>query len=86
MRVVSYSNFRQNLKESIRRVREDSDALLVTNKDPEDNIVVLNEADYSAMMETMRIYANPALHAKILAGLDEVDRGRYSEHELDRDE
>lgn len=82
MRAVSYSNFRQKLKENIRSVREDSDVLLVTNKDPEDNVVVINEADYSSMMETMRIYANPVLHKKILDGLGEVDAGAFAEHEL----
>ena len=54
----------------------------MTNKDPEDNIVVLNAADYSSMLETMRIYANPALHKKILDGMADVKAGHYAEHKL----
>ena len=38
---VAYSNFRANLKTYMRRVNEDADTLLVTNADPEDNVVVM---------------------------------------------
>lgn len=39
---VAYSNFRANLKTYMRRVNEDADTLLVTNADPEDNVVVIS--------------------------------------------
>ena len=43
---VAYSNFRANLKTYMRRVNEDADTLLVTNADPEDNVVVMSADDY----------------------------------------
>ena len=44
---VAYSNFRANLKTYMRRVNEDADTLLVTNADPEDNVVVMSADDYA---------------------------------------
>ena len=45
---VAYSNFRANLKTYMRRVNEDADTLLVTNADPEDNVVVMSADDYDS--------------------------------------
>ena len=53
---VAYSNFRANLKTYMRRVNEDADTLLVTNADPEDNVVVMSADDYDSLMETLRVY------------------------------
>ena len=47
---VAYSNFRANLKTYMRRVNEDADTLLVTNADPEDNVVVMSADDYDSLM------------------------------------
>lgn len=59
MRAITYSSFRNNLKENIRQIREDAEPLLVINKDVEDNIVVMNQSDYDSLMEKVRIYRNP---------------------------
>ena len=42
MEAVAYSNFRQNLKQYMKQVNEDADALIVTAKDAEDTVVVLS--------------------------------------------
>ncbi len=82
MRVVTYSFFRQNLKKEMRRCLDDADTLLVTNKNEEENVVVMNAADYEALMETISIYENPYLYDKILCGIAEIDAGGGSEKEL----
>lgn len=82
MRATTYSSFRNNLKENIRRIREDAEPLLVTNKDAEDNIVVMNQSDYDSLMETLRIYRNPAMYEKILRGMHQAQHGDLHEHEL----
>ncbi|OXN00055.1 MULTISPECIES: type II toxin-antitoxin system Phd/YefM family antitoxin [Bifidobacterium] len=82
VQAVAYSTFRQNLKAYMRRVNEDSDTLLVTNTNPDDNVVVMGVDDYDALMETLRIYENPYLRGKILRGLEQVRSGRVEEHGL----
>lgn len=82
VQAVAYSNFRKDLKSYMRKVNEDSDMLLVTNTNPDDDVVVMSAADYDSMMETMRVYQNPYLRNKITHGLEQVHQGRVQEHAL----
>lgn len=82
MRAITYSAFRNNLKENIRQIREDAEPLLVTNKDAEDNIIVMNQSDYDSLMETLRIYRNPVMLDRIRRGMREAKAGEIAEHGL----
>lgn len=80
--VVAYSNFRRELKSWLHKVNQDADTVLVSNTDPQDNVVVMSSRDYDALMETMRIYRNPYLRDKVSRGLAEVRQGRSTPHDL----
>lgn len=80
---VAYTNFRKDLKSYLRQVNDDADMLLVTNKDPNDNVVVMSADDYDSLMETLRVYQNPPLLDKVLRGMEQARRGQTSTHELD---
>ena len=86
MEAVAYSTFRNNLKSYMRKTRDDSDTLLVTNTDPEDNVVVMNVRDYESLMETLRIYDNPPLFDKIRRGMAQARQGTVTAHELIADD
>lgn len=79
---VAYSNFRANLKTYMRKVNEDADTLLVTNADPEDNVVVMSADDYDSLMETLRVYQNPYLSDKVMRGMAQVRQGQTMAHDL----
>ena len=79
---VAYTNFRKDLKSYLRQVNDDADMLLVTNKNPEDNVVVMSAADYDSIMETLRIYENPRLREKISRGMEQVRKGRVVSHDF----
>lgn len=79
---VGYSNFRANLKTYMRRVNEDADTLLVTNANPEDNVVVMSADDYDSLMETLRVYQNPYLSDKVTRGMAQVRQGQAMAHDL----
>ncbi|MCH9274837.1 type II toxin-antitoxin system Phd/YefM family antitoxin [Bifidobacterium amazonense] len=82
VQAVSYSAFRNNLKSYIRKVNEDADMLMVTNIDPEDNVIVMSVNDYDSLMESLRVYQNPYLRDKIARGLEQVRQGDAREHTL----
>lgn len=82
MRAITYSSFRNNLKENIRQIREDAEPLLVTNKDVEDNIIVMNQSDYDSLMETLRIYRNPVMYERIRRGMQQAANSDVAEHVL----
>ena len=64
VQAVSYSAFRNNLKSYMRKVNEDADTLMVTNIDPNDNVVVMSVRDYDSLMEMLRIHQNPYLRTR----------------------
>ena len=60
----------------------DADAILVTNSDPKDNIVVMSASDYDSLMETLHIYENPYLMDKVQRGLAQVKSRQTIRHDL----
>lgn len=82
MEAVTYSNFRQNLRSYIKKVNEDSDALIVTTKDVEETVVVLSKRDYDSMKETLRVLSNNYVMDKIRRGDKQFSEGNFSTHEL----
>lgn len=86
MQVVTYSSFRRDMKAHMRATRDDADVILVTNNDPSENVVVMNQRDYESLMETIRIFENPYLYQKVLRGDERIARGDYSQHDLVDDE
>jgi antitoxin YefM len=82
METVAISNFRQNLKSYQIKTHEDASPLLVTSTDSDLIFVVINQRDYEAQMETIRIYENAYLHNKILKGMEEIEKGKGLVKEL----
>ena len=78
----AYTNFRQGITDQRRRVNDDADMLLVTNKDPQDNVVVMSADDYDSLMETLRVYQNPGLFDKVRRGMSQVRSGSAAAHDL----
>lgn len=85
VQAVAYSNFRRDLKSYLRKVNQDADALLVTNADPNDNVIVMSVGDYDALMETLDIYRNPYLLDKVTRGLEQVRLHQVEHHDLTAD-
>lgn len=82
MDAVNYSNFRKNLKDYFKQVNDHSEALIVTNKDPEDNVVVMSKDEYDSLVETLDIESNKYLMDKIRRGQKQVNEGKLVHHKL----
>ncbi|MEO1768926.1 type II toxin-antitoxin system Phd/YefM family antitoxin [Candidatus Enterococcus ferrettii] len=82
MQAVAYSNFRKDMKTYMKKVNEDSDAIIVTSKNIEDTVVVMSKKDYDSMQETMRILSNPYLMEKIRKGDEQFENSTFETHEL----
>lgn len=68
MKAVLYSNFRKNLKRYFKQVNNDREPLIVANKNPEDNIVIMSKEDYDSIIETLTINSNDYLMDKLARG------------------
>lgn len=82
MEAVTYSNFRQDLKQYMRQVNEVAEPLIVTSKNVEDTIVVLSKRDYDSMQETLHIQSNHYLMNKIRKGDHQFHTGDFKTHGL----
>lgn len=82
MQAVNYSNFRQNLKSHLRAVNDDSEPLIVTTKNSENDVVVLSLEEYDALVETAKITSNTYLMEKIKRGDKQFSAGKFQEHHL----
>ena len=82
MEAVAYSNFRKSLKDYFKQVNANSEPLIVTNKNADDNVVIMAKSDYDAIMETVSINSNDYLMQKIAKGDQEFAKGNFKTHEL----
>lgn len=82
MEAVAYSNFRNNLKTYMKKVNDELEPLIVVNKNPEEDIVVLSKDSWDSIQETIKVMNNPYLSQKVLQGMEAVHQGRIQEHRL----
>lgn len=77
MEAVAYSTFRNGLRGYMDKVRDDSEPIVVTAKDPTANAVLINAADYENLLENIRIFTNKELCARIDRSIDQFKSGGY---------
>ncbi|MGY3214833.1 type II toxin-antitoxin system Phd/YefM family antitoxin [Mucilaginibacter sp. HD30] len=79
--ITTYSDFRQQLKSWLDKVRNDHTPLFVTNAKGED-VVVLSKSDYESMEETFYLLKNPNNAARLLKGIADYNKGYAKERNL----
>jgi antitoxin YefM len=62
-------------------VCDSRDALVVTRQNAR-SVVLVSEAEYESMMETLHLLRSPANAARLLSSIEEADAGKLSEHGL----
>ena len=66
MEVVVYSNFRNNLKSYMKKVNDEFEPLVVVNKNPDEDIVVVSKDEWDSIQETLCVMRNEYLSTKII--------------------
>ncbi|MCF0157283.1 MAG: type II toxin-antitoxin system Phd/YefM family antitoxin [Veillonella sp.] len=82
MEAVVYSNFRSNLKDYMKKVNDEFTTLMVVNKNPDEDIVVVSRAEWESTQETLRILNNQYLREKLIASRKEIAEGKSLQREL----
>lgn len=70
------------MKYYFKKVNDDREPLMVTNQNPEDNVVVLSKDEYDALTETLKIESNEYVMGKIRRGQKQVAIGKAKQHGL----
>ncbi len=82
MRVVSFSDARNNLKRVIDQVVSDLDVAVIARRDAPDAVVMSLET-YNSWMETMHLLRSPNNAAHLNKSLRQLRSGKVREHTLD---
>jgi antitoxin YefM len=72
--ITTYTNFRQQLKSYLDKVRNSHSPLFVTSANGED-VVVLSKSDYESMEETFYLLKSPTNAARLLQGIQDYEKG-----------
>ena len=81
MKAITYSSARANLASTMDRVCDDHEPTIVTRAG-ERSVVMLSLEDYEALAETANLLRSPRNARRLLAAIEQLERGRGVEHEL----
>ena len=81
MEITTYTAFRQHLKSFLDKVLASRSPLFVTRANGED-VVVMSKADYDSMEETFYLLKSPKNAARLLASIEDYDKGKGKERKL----
>ena len=81
MRVVTYSEARNNLKYVLDQVVEDSDYTIIKRRDAED-AVVMSLDTFNSYLETFHLLKSPANAEHLSKSIDQYRRGQVYEQDL----
>ncbi|HEL2109651.1 TPA: type II toxin-antitoxin system Phd/YefM family antitoxin [Streptococcus suis] len=82
MEAIVYSHFRNHLKDYMKKVNDEFEPLVVVNKNPEEDIVVLSKSEWDSLQETLAVARNIYLSQKVLRGMAQVKAGQTQERNL----
>ena len=81
MKVLNYTDFRNNLSESLNAVNNDRE-IVVVSRTKGKNVVVMDLEEYNAMQETMHLTSTQANRERLHSSVKEMESGKHSKHKL----
>ena len=82
MHSLTYSGLRAHLAETMKEICTSHKEILVTTKGNRNNVVMLSQADYEGMKETLYLLGNPANAKRLLESIEQWNNGKSENHEL----
>ena len=79
MRIISFSDARNGLKDVCDQVIADADAVIIHRRDAP-NVVVMSQADFDGMQETLHLLSSPRNAQRLLESIADIKAGRVATH------
>jgi len=84
MRVINFSDARNQLKSVLDQVVDDSDYTIITRRDADDAVVMSLDL-FNGLMETVHLLKSPANAAHLSKSIQQYRAGKTEEHGLVND-
>jgi antitoxin YefM len=81
MRIVNFSEARNNLKSVLNQVTDDADYTIITRRDSEDAVVMSLET-FNSFMETFYLLRSPANAAHLAKSIEQFRNGKVQERDI----
>jgi antitoxin YefM len=81
MKAITYTEARETLAETIRRVCQDHDPIIITRK-REDSVVMIALDDFESLTETAYLLRSPRNTRRLLDSIKELEEGKGIERAL----
>jgi antitoxin YefM len=81
MKVITYTEARQNLSETIERVCEDHAPITITKR-REKAVVIMSLDDYESLLETSYLLKGPRNARRLFESIKELEEGKGKERKL----
>lgn len=75
MRAITYTTARNHLAETMQKVSDDQDAILITRKN-HSAVVLMSIEEYEALKETAYLMQNPKNAKRLMASIEQLDEGK----------
>ncbi len=76
MKVVNYSEFRNNLAENLNIVNDDGD-IVVVSRSKGKNVVVMSLEEYNSIQETLHLNSSKANRQRLEKAISNMNAGKY---------
>ena len=81
MKVINYTDFRNNLAESLNTVNDDGDIVVVARNKGK-NVVVMSLEEYNSIQETIYLNSTSANRKRLESAIDRVENGKSLQKKL----
>lgn len=81
MDAVTYSTVRKNLVETMEKVCDDHEPIIITRKNAR-SVVIMSLEDYNAIQETAYLLRSPVNAEKLRESVKQYEQGKYQEKGL----
>ena len=81
MRVLNYTEFRNNLAESLNTVNDDGD-IVVVSRSKGKNVVVMSLEEYNSIQETLHLNSTAANRKRLEKAIKNMNEGKYIKKRL----
>lgn len=81
MRVVNYSDFRNNLAQSLNAVNDDRE-IVVVSRTKGKNVVVMDLDEYNAIQETLHLTSSAKNRQRLTESIQEMNDGTFKANKL----